>query len=132
MPNENEELIRRATAGLGDGDLDAFLGVLADDAVMHIPGRGPFAGDHRGREAIAALLKRQTDALGGNSPTVDIHDVIGGDNHVVLLQSVTFERGDSRLEDRGVLVFHVRDGKAADVWVHPQDQYASDEFWQAG
>jgi len=26
-------------------------------------------------------------------------------------------------------VFHIRDGKAIEVWTHPADLNASDEFW---
>jgi ketosteroid isomerase-like protein len=39
------------------------------------------------------------------------------------------ERAGGRLEDRTVQVWHIRDGKAAEVWVYPEDLYVSDEFW---
>jgi hypothetical protein len=28
-----------------------------------------------------------------------------------------------------VLVFHIEDGLATEVWVAPSDPYAADEFW---
>jgi ketosteroid isomerase-like protein len=34
-----------------------------------------------------------------------------------------------QLEDREVLVFHVRDGKVVEVWQYIADQYAYDEFF---
>ncbi len=131
MAIPNEEVVRRAVSGLGAGDLDAFLDALSDEAVMVVPGRGPYAGEHRGKDRVADVLRRQTKALGGRSPEVEVHDLLAGEGHVVVLQSARFEGDGRTLEDKGILVFHVRDGAIADIWVHSQDQYANDEFWSA-
>ncbi len=47
----------------------------------------------------------------------------------MLLHKVTFERDGRTLEDNSVLVFQITDGRISAIWVHPQDQYANDEFW---
>jgi ketosteroid isomerase-like protein len=39
------------------------------------------------------------------------------------------EREGRRLEDREVLVFHIRDGQVAEVWQYIEDQYTYDEFF---
>ncbi len=39
------------------------------------------------------------------------------------------EREGRTLEDREVLVCHVRDGKVVEVWQYVQDQYTYDEFF---
>ena len=39
--------------------LPGFLALHTEDAVMHIPGSGPLAGDHVGREGIAAVFQRE-------------------------------------------------------------------------
>lgn len=50
-------------------------------------------------------------------------------DHVVALTTVRAEQEGRTLADNSVQVFHIRDGKATEVWTHPADQYASDEFW---
>jgi ketosteroid isomerase-like protein len=60
---------------------------------------------------------------------VELHDVIGNDEHVVAVITVRAERAGKKLEDNSIQVFHVRDGKATEVWTHPADLYAEDEFW---
>ena len=40
------------------------------------------------------------------------------------------ERDGNRLDTNEVLVFHVRDGKAFEVWELYTDPYAYDEFWR--
>jgi hypothetical protein len=47
----------------------------------------------------------------------------------VLLATVRAERGGKTWEDNGFLVFHIHNGKASEVWLHPGDQYAGDEFF---
>jgi ketosteroid isomerase-like protein len=38
-------------------------------------------------------------------------------------------RWHKQLEDNGINVYHIRDGKITEVWLHPTDLYAADEFW---
>jgi hypothetical protein len=34
-----------------------------------------------------------------------------------------------KLDDNVAQVFHVRDGKVTDVWIHHTDQSSDDAFW---
>ena len=38
------------------------------------------------------------------------------------------EREGRTLEDKSVLVNHVRNGRLTETWQHSEDQYAADEF----
>ncbi len=38
-------------------------------------------------------------------------------------------RGPKLWNDNGVLVFHTKNGKVSEAWLHPGDQYAGDEFF---
>ena len=55
--------------------------------------------------------------------------VVANDEHAVGLHSVHAERDGKTLEDNNTLVFHVRDGKATEVWQYWADQYAADELF---
>jgi ketosteroid isomerase-like protein len=94
----------------------------------HFAGRSPFGGDYEGIGPVLDWLGRSFEATGGTI-RIELHDVIGNDDHVVALTTVRAERAGKHLEDNTVQIFHVQDGKATEVWTHPADQYASDEFW---
>jgi hypothetical protein len=44
------DLMRRYVDAARRGDRETASGFFTEDIVLHIPGRSPFAGEHRGRE----------------------------------------------------------------------------------
>lgn len=48
---------------------------------------------------------------------------------MVALTKGTAEHQGKTLNDSGAQVFHVQGGKVTEQWLHPGDQYASDDFW---
>jgi len=128
--HQNAELMNRAEQLMNAGDVPAFLDLHTEDAVMHIPGRGPLGGDYEGREGIAASFQREMELLDG-PPTFRSHDVLGSDDHAVSLGTQTLQRGGRTIEVRTTVVAHVRDGRFSEVWVIPEDQATYDEFFTA-
>jgi hypothetical protein len=55
-------------------------------------------------------------------------DVLVNDEHAVALYVACGEREGKTLEDKSVLVSHMRDGRFVETWQHSEDQYAADEF----
>ncbi len=129
MAHPNEDLVRAIFAAFGRGDLDALRGqYLAADACFHYPGRSPLAGDHEGLAQVLEMSGRIFELSGGTFG-LELHDVIANDEHAVALFTARGERAGRRLEDRTVEVFHIRAGKATEMWLYPADLYANDEFW---
>ncbi len=128
MAHPNEELARRSLEAFSTGDMEAFAGLLDEDAVFHFPGRGPLAGDHQGKGQVLATLAKQGELSGGTF-RVELHDVLASDEHAVLLVKARAERGGKMWSDNGILVFHTKNGKVSEAWLHPGDQYAGDEFF---
>jgi ketosteroid isomerase-like protein len=128
MAHPGEELIRQTFEAFSKGDVETFAALLADDVVFHFPGRGPLAGDHRGKTQVLATLAKQGELTGGTF-RVEVHDILANDEHAVALAVARAERGGRTWEDNAVLVFHIRNGKVAETWLHPTDQYAGDEFF---
>jgi len=55
-------MIRRNVAALGRGDIGPLLASYADDALLVFPGASSWGGEHHGKTAIAAFLRRFLDA----------------------------------------------------------------------
>jgi len=129
MGHPNEDLVRAGYAAFASGDLDALQNqFFAEDIRWHFPGRSPFGGDYVGVAEVLSWLGRSFEASEG-TVRIELHDVIGNDDHVVALTTVRAERAGKKLQDNTIQVFHLRDGKATEVWTHPADLYRADEFW---
>ena len=127
MAHPNEEVARSATEALSKGDMEAFLGHHTDDIVMHFPGRGPMAGDYRGKDGVAQMFQRQMQML-DSPPEIDTHDILANDDHAVVLNKVRGTRGGQTLEQQQVVVLHIKGGKIAEVWLQFSDQQGMDEM----
>ena len=128
MPHPNEDLLRTAYDAQSRGDLDAYLECLREDFVLHIPGHSRIAGAYIGKEEVRRHF-REIAQLSGGSFRTSVHDIIANDEHVVaLVEAEALRAGERTLLPR-VHVWHVRDGKLAELWLHPVDQDAFDDYW---
>jgi ketosteroid isomerase-like protein len=120
--------MRRAGELLNVGDFEGFLALHTDDVVMHVPGDSPLAGDHKGREGVAAVFQKEMSMLDG-PPEFMRHDDLGSDDHAVSLVIQTLSRNGRTLQARQTIVAHVRDGMFCEVWIQPENQATFDEFF---
>jgi ketosteroid isomerase-like protein len=128
MAHPNEDLLRRGYDAFSKADMQTLDGLFADDIVWHVGGRNQLAGDYRGKEEVFALFGKWAE-LSSGTLKVEIHDVLANDEHAVALQRATGAREGRTVDDNGVGVYHVRDGKVTEAWFHAGDAYAIDEFW---
>jgi ketosteroid isomerase-like protein len=126
--HKNAALIRSGYDAFAKGDMDTINDIFADDIVWHIAGRSSLAGDYKGKQEVFTFFGQLAERSGGTF-SIDLHDVIGNDEHVTALTRERGERDDKRLDVNGVHVWHVRGGKAVEFWGVPYDVYAEDEFW---
>jgi ketosteroid isomerase-like protein len=127
MAHPNEELARKAGDAIAKGDMETFLSLHTDDTLIHFPGRGPLAGDYKGKDGVAQLFQKQMQMLDG-PPEIMMHDVLANDDHFVVLNNVRGTRKGRTLEQQQTVVGHARDGKIAEVWLQFSDQQAMDEM----
>jgi len=124
----NAEPIRQAFDAFARGDMATMQSLVAEDTVWHIPGRGPLAGDHQGRDAVFEMFGRLVQASEG---TFDqrLLDVLTSEDHAVALTHATARRGDHNYKGQDAWIFELRDGQIAEACWRPEDVYAADEFW---
>ena len=120
MAHPNEEIARSGAEALSKGDMEGLLSLHTDDIVVHFPGRGPLAGDHRGKDGVAQMF--------GFGPEMVTHDILATDDHAVVLNKIRATRGGKIQEQDQVVVMHIEGGKVAEVWLQFSDQQAMDEF----
>ena len=95
----NAEPIRQSFEAFARGDMAGMRSLVAENTVWHIPGRGPLAGDHYGRDAVFEMFGRLVQASEGTF-TQELHDVAASDDHAVALTNVTAQRGDHNYDSQ--------------------------------
>jgi ketosteroid isomerase-like protein len=128
MAHPNEDLIRRGYAAFGAGDMATLDELFADDIVWHAPGRHQLSGTFRGKQEVFGNFMKVAELTKGTFK-LDIHAILADDDHGVVLVTATGEHDGKTLHDNSVQIFHIKDGKVTEQWLHPGDAYASDEFW---
>jgi len=111
----NAVAARVALEAFAKGDVDTLAAAIADDAVWHIPGSNRFAGDFTGRAGVLGRFEHMAEA-GMRTSVDEIHDVVGGDEHVVALVKITVTSGDAMASAGSVWVMHVKDGMVHEFW----------------
>ena len=120
----NAALIRAGYEAFAAGDMSKVGELFSPDIVWHSPGSNPISGDRVGSEAVFANFGRLFELTAGTFGQ-EIHDVVANDDHVVVLVTQWWEqphpyRGGS------AHIWHVKDGKATEVWLADLDQVAGD------
>ena len=130
MTTENayEALVRKAYEDFQAGDLGRLRLVMADEVIWHEPGRSPFAGDHKGPEAVMRFLAALKVRSGGTFKT-EVLDVLSEPGRAVVFQRETATRGGKDLDVIAAVDFEIHQGKITEVTVYQADGYQFDEFW---
>jgi ketosteroid isomerase-like protein len=102
--------------------------LLTEDVEWHVPGRSAIAGDYRGVEEVLAYFAKRRDHASG-SFHVTPRGSLADDERVI-----HFADGDALIDGRRrywrtVGIFRISDGRIAECWLLPFDQYEFDEIW---
>jgi uncharacterized protein len=126
---DNAEIVRRAYEAFNSADM-ATLGALMDDRITwHTPGRGPLAGDTRGRDETFAQFGRYGSGTAGTFRAEFRMAAATDDGRVIAMHHNTAERDGRTLDVDCCIVFEVEDGRIMSGREHFYDLYAWDAFW---
>ncbi len=125
--NHGLENLRRGYKAFADNDVETLTEIIPDNAVWHVPGRSPLAGDYQGREAIFSYFMQLTEKSGGTFKAELVH-AVGDENYAVALQRTTATVDGSPIESFDILVDRLENGEAVETWIWSQRQYEFDEI----
>jgi PPOX class probable F420-dependent enzyme len=112
----------------GGDDTAALDSLLADDVAWHVPGRSPIAGHYHGhQEVLGYFAARRAHAKA--TFRVRPRAILADDERALQLAGGQLERDGQLRTWQTVGVFGIVDGKIAECWLVPFDQYLFDELW---
>jgi ketosteroid isomerase-like protein len=109
------KLVRRGYQAFNTGDMDALRNLLAHDVLQHVPGHGPFAGTHKGVDAVLDYYAKLAESTDGTfrADLVDVHGDGGG--HVLAIHQTTAVRNGRKRASRASILFTFVGDKATDL-----------------
>ncbi len=125
----NDDVIREGLAGMTTGDMDRLGATLSDDVVLHVPGSNQISGEYKGKQAFLGAFLGKLMSLTGGQVQIEPHDFLANGEHVAGLYNITATREGKTFSWSHVNVYHVRDGKVAEIWQHPGDPFGWNDFW---
>ena len=128
-PSSNAEVLKRYVKAFERKDWEAATAFWAEDVVIHVQSRNPFAGDFVGKQAFLEHYGGFFAELGGTMELVEVREVLLGAEHAVALVRERAIRGERSLDFDRVNVYQLRGGKIVEIWSYDSDPYALDEFW---
>lgn len=124
MAHPNADLLRRFFKAVTEGDRATIADCLTEDVVTHVPGKNSVSGTYKGKEQFAVAMARAEELAGGLQR--ELHDIAASDDHVIALVRLKAARGGQTLTWNGANLWHVREGKLAEVWLLSDDQDTTD------
>ncbi|NUP19377.1 MAG: nuclear transport factor 2 family protein [Streptomyces sp.] len=129
MTSKNIDIAREYFQAVQAGDL-ARVGELLDESVVwHQPGANRFSGDHKGRDAVFAVLGGMMETSRGSFAIDQVHSMMGNGDTVAATIHFTGGHESGSMSMDGVDVLRLKDGRIAEVWLFSADQSAEDAFW---
>ena len=113
---------------MGRGDGAALAALLDDQTDWVILGEGNLAGTYRGPSEIFGFWKDVARKTGGGLK-LEVRDVLGNDERVVVLVNVHGEREGRRLNEKQVVVFELRGDKVKSATFIYERADVYDAFW---
>lgn len=125
------DVVRRFYAAVAARDWDAAEKCFAADALWHLPGNSPIAGDHVGWKAIRDDFLLKLGPLSDRTFRAELLDVAVGKSYVVAVQRATAHARGKSLDITGCQLIRVEDNLIKAVHGHYSDEAALDAFWAA-
>ena len=120
----NVEIVRNQLGDFSSGNLEGAAGAFSDDIVWNMIGGEKLEGIDALRASFESMPSGE-----GFSFTVEPHDVIGNDDHVVALVEATVSMGDASFSYRTAEIYHLSDGKITERWAFSDDTQRITDFF---
>ena len=129
MKNEVMKVFNTYTEALSRGDFEAAFETMADTIVWHMGGESSLSGIIKGKQALGERLGEFAKRSNG---TFRVMTEWAASNDCFVAASVVSlaEKGNEKLDDPGIDLFKIENGKIQEVWTFAQYQTVEDKFWE--
>lgn len=129
MKSEIMKVYNAYTEALLKGDFKSVFETMSDNIVWHMGGEGPLSGIVKGKEALGERLGEFTKRSNGTFRVIT-NWAASNDCFVVASVVSLAKKEDQKLNDPGIDLFRIENGKIQEVWTFAEQQEKEDKFWE--
>ena len=128
MKNEVIEVFNAYTEALSKGDFEAVFETMSDNIVWHMGGESSLSGIIKGKQALGERLGEFAKRSNGTFRVIT-NWTASNDCFVVANVVSLAEREEEKLNNPGIDLFSIENGKIQEVWTFSEQQGSEDKFW---
>jgi len=129
MKSEIMKVYNAYTEALLKGDFKSVFETMSDNIVWHMGGEGPLSGIVKGKEALGERLGEFIKRSNGTFRVIT-NWAASNDCFVVASVVSLAEKEDQKLNNPGIDLFRIENGKIQEVWTFAEQQEKEDKFWE--
>ncbi|WP_373436380.1 nuclear transport factor 2 family protein [Metamycoplasma equirhinis] len=129
--NQNNpiEVFNNYANALAQGNFAAAFETMSDDIIWHMGGSGPLSGKIVGKQSLGKSLAEFAKRSNGTFKVVT--NWIASNGNFVAASVVSLANKDqAQLNNPGIDLFKIENGKILEVWTFSEFQAQEDEFWK--
>ena len=111
------------------GDQVTFGRVISPDVVWHQPGNNQFSGTKHGIAEFGAMMGAMMAKSGGSFTITHAHRYLANGNLVAIEIEFAGQREGAKVDQHGIDLLRIADGKIVEVWLFSSDPEQEDAFW---
>ena len=128
MKNEVIEVFNAYTEALSKEDFEAVFETISDNIVWHMGGESSLSGIIKGKQALGERLGEFSKRSSGTFRVIT-NWAASNDCFVVANVVSLAEREEEKLNNPGIDLFRIENGKIQEVWTFSEQQKSEDKFW---
>ena len=111
------------------GDQALLASVVSPEVVWHQPGNNQFSGTHKGLPAVGAMLGKMMEVSRGTFALYGADHFMANGNWVAVNLAFKAQRDGVTLDQPGVDLLRIENGKIVEIRLFSSDQAQEDAFW---
>ena len=125
----NIDIAKSYIKAVQTGDQAVLGSLLSPQVIWHQPGNNQFSGSKHGIAEFGAMMGAMMAKSGGSFTITHAHRYLANGNLVAIEIEFAGQREGAKVDQAGIDLLRVEDGKIVEVWLFSSDPEQEDAFW---
>lgn len=125
----NIDIAKAYITAVQTGDQAAMGNLFQPDVVWHQPGDNRFSGTKNGMAELGPMLGGMMQVSEGTFGITKAHRYLANADLVVVEIEFAAKRDGAAMDQPGIDILRIKDGKIVEVWLFSSDPAQEDAFW---
>ena len=125
----NIDIAKSYIKAVQTNDQAALDNLLSPQIIWHQPGNNQFSGTKNGIAEFGAMMGGMMEKSGGTFAITRAHRYVANGDLVAIEIEFSGEREGAKVDQPGIDLLRVEDGKIVEVWLFSSSPEQEDVFW---